>query len=85
MWSSSRRLLRWCSAPARGRTRIARELGIGQTCLSRWLRSAQARPGADNVFATPEELRRLRKEVKRLQMERDSLKKATAFVATAST
>jgi transposase len=63
---------------------IAQELGIGQTCLSRWLREAQTSPGEDNVFATREELRRLRKEVEGLKMERDILKKATAFFAKES-
>jgi transposase len=63
---------------------IAQELGIGQTCLSRWLREAQASSGRGNVFATREELRRLHQEVERLKMERDILKKATAFFAKES-
>ncbi len=56
---------------------IARELGVNQTSLSRWMREAESRPGNENVFVTQEEVRRLRKEVERLKMERDILKKAT--------
>jgi hypothetical protein len=35
------------------------------------LREAAASPGEENVFATQEELRRLRKKVERLRRERD--------------
>jgi len=45
---------------------------------------AQAFPGHGNPPALEEELRRLRAENKRLQMERDILKKATAFFARES-
>ena len=41
-------------------------------------------PGQGNLPALEEELRRLRAENKRLQMERDILKKATAFFARES-
>ena len=41
-------------------------------------------PGKGNPPALEEELRRLRAEVKRLTMERDVLKKATAFFARES-
>jgi transposase len=44
----------------------------------------QAFPGKGNPPAHEEELRRLRAEVKRLTMERDILKKATAFFARES-
>jgi transposase len=44
----------------------------------------QAFPGKGCLSAEKEELHRLRKEVKRLQMERDILKKATAFFANLS-
>lgn len=64
---------------------VAQELGIAQTSLSRWMRAAQASRGEDNVFARHEELVQLRKEVAGLKMERDILKKATAFFAKQST
>ena len=41
-------------------------------------------PGKGNPPALEEELRHLRAEVKRLTMERDILKKATAFFARES-
>ena len=44
----------------------------------------QAFPGQGNPPALEEELRRLRAENKRLPMERDILKKATAFFARES-
>ena len=64
----------------------ARSLGIGENLLRNWklaLEEAgdQAFPGNGNLPAVEEELRRLRAENKRLQMERDILKKATAFFA----
>ena len=39
-------------------------------------------PGSGHLTPLEEENRRLRAEVKRLEMERDILKKATAFFAT---
>jgi transposase len=58
---------------------IAQELGIAQASLSRWIRQAQSNPGDGDIFARQEELKQLRKEVERLKMEQDILKKATAF------
>ena len=64
----------------------ARSLGIGENLLRNWKlafegQGDQAFPGKGNLPAIEEELRRLRAENKRLQMERDILKKATAFFA----
>ena len=64
----------------------ARSLDIGETLLRSWKQAfeqegAGAFPGHGNLPAIEEELRRLRAENKRLQMERDILKKATAFFA----
>ena len=69
---------------ARSVDQIARELGISQTSLSRWAREANANPTEENVFSTQQEFRRLKKGVERLRMERDILKKATAFFAKES-
>ena len=69
----------------RGVTAVARELGIGQQTLSRWVRQAEIDEGrgpeGSLTTAEREELQRLRRENKRLQEERDILKKATAFFA----
>jgi transposase len=67
----------------------ARNLGIDSSVLRRWKEQIekegmQAFPGKGFMTAEKEELHRLRKEVKRLEMERDILKKATAFFANLS-
>lgn len=66
----------------------ARNLGIHPSVLGRWKRKLETKAGED---ATPAgsaamqlELNRLRKENKRLQMEREILKKAAAFFAKES-
>jgi len=63
---------------------LAKELGINQTTLSRWKREAETAPAGVNGFQAAEELTQLRREVERLQMERDILKKAAAFFAKES-
>ena len=64
---------------------IARELDLGESVLRNWLRQAEVdagrgRPGALTTDER-EEVARLRREVRTLRMERDILKKATAFFA----
>ena len=68
---------------------VARDLDLSESLLRSWKQAlatagAQAFPGHGNPPALEEELRRLRAENKRLQMERDILKKATAFFAKES-
>ena len=67
----------------------ARNLGIHHSSLRHWKKEFesdgnQAFPGKGNLSAEKDELNRLRKENKRLRMERDILKKATAFFAKES-
>ena len=67
----------------------ARNLGIHHSSLRHWKRQLesagnQAFPGKGNLSSDKEELNRLRKENKRLRMEREILKKATAFFAKES-
>jgi transposase len=62
--------------------KLARDLGINYGTLRLWVKEANEPDDADPV--TPNErseLRRLRQEVRELRMERDILKKATAFFA----
>ena len=75
------RLVHSSEAP---RTTIAQQLGIGKGTLSRWL--DEARPAAREPLSEDErsELTRLRRENLQLKMERDILKKATAFFARQS-
>ncbi len=63
---------------------IAGELGISQTSLSRWIRESKTSPEGARIFSSNEALRRLREENRRLTMERDILKKTTAFFARES-
>ena len=61
----------------------ARDLGIPSSCLANWNRQADVddSKGPAGALTTEEkaELQRLRKECKRLRMEREILKKATLF------
>ena len=64
----------------------ARSLDIGETLLRSWKQAFEKQPdqtfpGHGRLPAIEEELRQLRAENKRLQMERDILKKAAAFFA----
>lgn len=68
------------------RTEAARSLGINSQMLGRWVQEhssdeGQAFRGNGKLTPEQEELRRLKAQVKRLEMERDILKKATAFFA----
>ncbi len=68
------------------RTEAARSLDINANMLGRWVKEHQADEGQafrGNGKLTPEqeELRNLRAQVKRLQMEKEILKKATVFFA----
>jgi len=59
---------------------VARELDLNETVLRRWMGLYGKRAGANRI--TPEEheeLIRLRREVRRVTMERDILKKAVGI------
>jgi len=67
----------------------ARNLGINTNMLRRWVQEsqadqAQAFPGNGRLTPEQEELRRLRAENRQLKLEREVLKKATAFFAKES-
>jgi len=69
-----------------GRAEAARSLGINANMLRRWVKEHQSDDGQafrGNGKLTPEqeEIRKLKTQVKRLQMEKDILKKATVFFA----
>jgi transposase len=70
-------------AGGRSIARVAADLDLTETSLREWVRRAeiedgQGPPGA-LTQAEREELARLRRETKRLRMERDILKKAAFF------
>src|SRR5258706_5673711 len=64
---------------------VARELDLTETALRKWVRQAEidAGRGQSGALTTDEraELAQLRREVRTVRMERDILKKATAFFA----
>jgi len=68
------------------RAEAARSLGINAQMLGRWVKEHQAEEGQafrgnGKLTAEQEEIRKLKAQVKRLEMEREVLKKATAFFA----
>lgn len=72
-------------------TRVARELGIGKGLLHEWINQARGEAPSEDTLARGggtetehAEVIRLRREVTTLRMERDFLKKVTAFFAKES-
>jgi len=65
---------------------VSRELGLTETAVRRWVDQAEIDSGGGPTGALTtaerEELAQLRKQVKTLEMEREILKKATAFFAS---
>ena len=60
---------------------VAKELGVVEQTLGNWVRQERVDRGEREGLSTEEreEMARLRKEVKRLTMERDLLKRSVAF------
>jgi transposase len=68
------------------RAEAARSLDINANMLGRWVKEfdqddGQAFRGNGKLSAEQEEIRQLKAQVKRLEMEKDILKKATVFFA----
>jgi len=68
-----------------GLPQVARDLDLTESALRLWVKQAEIDDGGgpEGALTTEEkeELRRLRRENRTLKMERDFLKKATAFFA----
>mgnify|MGYP001023317751 CR=1 FL=1 len=66
-------------------TQVAHEMGLTVSALRKWVKQDEINqnPTPRGPLTTDEraELARLRKELKRVEMERDFLKKAAAFFA----
>ena len=66
---------------------LARDLDLHESSIHKWVKQARIDGGGGNGELTTderEELRRLRQENRVLKMEREILKKATAFFAKES-
>lgn len=79
--------VRLCRAGDRSIGQVAKDLDLGETALRSWVALADKKgspepaPAQTLSIAERTELGELRKRVKRLEMEREILKKATAFFA----
>lgn len=78
--------VRLCKVDDRSISQIARELDLTEAALREWVKRAEIdaagpMPGGPLTSQEREELQRLRRQVKTLAMEREILKKATAFFA----
>ena len=61
---------------------VAERVGVSTHSLYKWVRSTrEAQPEADELAATKLELQKLKAELRRVQEERDILKKAAAYFA----
>lgn len=60
---------------------LAREFEPTEHTIRTWIKKADPSPRAASAEADRDEVRRLRKEVRRLQQERDILAKAAAWFA----
>jgi transposase len=66
------------------RSETARNLGVSESVLGRWVRQYKASgvaafPGSGRMLPLEEELRRTQRELARVKMEREILKKAITF------
>ena len=81
--------VRLCRAGDRSIGQVAKDMDLGETALRAWCARAEGErdvprePTPKETLTTAErsELEELRKRVKRLEMEREILKKAAAFFA----
>jgi len=62
---------------------VAKDLDIGESCLGKWVHASTHSNQLLSALSSDEnqELKRLRKENHELRMEREILKKATAYFA----
>ena len=77
-------VVRLAQTSGKSLTKIAEELDLTETAVRAWVKRAAQKPAsAGGALSADEraELAQLRKEVRELRMEREILKKATAFFA----
>jgi transposase len=76
-----REAVRLLRTSGKNQTQVARELGVATSVLGTWMAMVDAEEKTGLTPDELEELKRLRKENARLQMEVEILGKATAFFA----
>jgi transposase len=72
--------------PGSSVAKVAKELELSDSVLRRWVRQFgsgrwEAAPGKELKAASTQELERVKRELNRVRMERDILKKALAYFA----
>ena len=81
-------VVRLCKDGSENVADVSKRLGLTESAVRAWVKQAEvdAVGGTTDTLSTAEreELQRLRRENKRLQMERDILKKAATFFAKES-
>ena len=85
-----REAVKLAAQPGRSLAAVARELGVERSVLKAWVNNfAAGRYEKDRTLplksAQQQELERLRRELAKVRMERDILKKALGFFAKEST
>jgi transposase len=75
--------VRLCREEGLSAIKAAAQLGVSRPTVQEWLRAADGRAAA-SASGDKAEIRRLQKELRRTQQERDILKKAVAFFARES-
>lgn len=69
-------------------SQVAKEMGLTESALRNWVKQSKIDRRGDHqgplTSEEREELKRLRRELKRVQMERDFLKKVSTFFAKES-
>lgn len=68
------------------RRQVSEDLGVGHSTLERWVHEVKkngkdAFPGKGRLMPQDEQVRRLEREVRRLTIERDILKKTIGYFA----
>ena len=78
-----RRAVELARERAKPLSQIAKDLQISESCLANWVKQAAVDDGAKEGLSTTEraEMTRMRREIRRLEMENEILRRAAALFA----
>ena len=81
-----REAVRLATTPGNSMAGVARDLGVNRTLIGHWVKNAEAgkyemTPGAPLKSEAQGEVEQLRRELAKVKMERDILKKALGYFA----